>query len=166
MKRCFPESSLPPSSLPRCVGRVPRAQCTQNSIMFNMHYTSKSRTTNWFLVWLLNTVDTGVFLVPACLSVCLSICLSHAVLSFLLQGCIPLQGSQVNELPANQDEPGRHPFEIVPGELARWQLCCVRKWVSEWDRSSDAEQKNHWAHFRFLFKMLCFNESWGMTKHI
>ncbi|TKS85569.1 Rho GTPase-activating protein 22 [Collichthys lucidus] len=25
------------------------------------------------------------------------------------------QGSQVNELPANQDEPGRHPFEIVPG---------------------------------------------------
>ncbi|XP_078016811.1 rho GTPase-activating protein 22 isoform X2 [Epinephelus lanceolatus] len=31
------------------------------------------------------------------------------------QGCIPLQGSQVNELPANQDEPGRHPFEIVPG---------------------------------------------------
>uniref|UniRef100_A0A8C2WK78 Rho GTPase-activating protein 24 n=1 Tax=Cyclopterus lumpus TaxID=8103 RepID=A0A8C2WK78_CYCLU len=32
------------------------------------------------------------------------------------QGCIPLQGSQVNELPANQDEPGRHPFEIVPGD--------------------------------------------------
>ncbi|XP_045925990.1 rho GTPase-activating protein 22 isoform X1 [Micropterus dolomieu] len=31
------------------------------------------------------------------------------------QGCIPLQGSQVNELPANQDEPGRHPFEIIPG---------------------------------------------------
>ncbi|XP_063731399.1 rho GTPase-activating protein 22 isoform X1 [Eleginops maclovinus] len=31
------------------------------------------------------------------------------------QGCIILQGSQVNELPANQDEPGRHPFEIVPG---------------------------------------------------
>ncbi|KAK1905378.1 Rho GTPase-activating protein 22 [Dissostichus eleginoides] len=25
------------------------------------------------------------------------------------------QCSQVNELPANQDEPGRHPFEIVPG---------------------------------------------------
>nr|XP_043902070.1 rho GTPase-activating protein 22 isoform X2 [Solea senegalensis] len=31
------------------------------------------------------------------------------------QGCIPLQGSQVNELPASQDEPGRHLFEIVPG---------------------------------------------------
>ncbi|XP_055082998.1 rho GTPase-activating protein 22 isoform X1 [Periophthalmus magnuspinnatus] len=31
------------------------------------------------------------------------------------QGCIPLQGSQVNELPATQDEPGRHLFEIVPG---------------------------------------------------
>ncbi|XP_030234188.1 rho GTPase-activating protein 22 isoform X2 [Gadus morhua] len=31
------------------------------------------------------------------------------------QGCIPLQASQVNELPANQDEPGRHLFEIVPG---------------------------------------------------
>ncbi|XP_069573990.1 rho GTPase-activating protein 22 [Brachyistius frenatus] len=31
------------------------------------------------------------------------------------QGCIPLQGSQVNEVPANQDEPGRHLFEIIPG---------------------------------------------------
>ncbi|XP_047460040.1 rho GTPase-activating protein 22 isoform X2 [Mugil cephalus] len=31
------------------------------------------------------------------------------------QGCIPLQGCQVNEVPANQDEPGRHLFEIVPG---------------------------------------------------
>lgn len=31
------------------------------------------------------------------------------------QGCIPLQGSQVNEVSANQDEPGRHVFEIVPG---------------------------------------------------
>ncbi|KAK5617145.1 hypothetical protein CRENBAI_012111, partial [Crenichthys baileyi] len=30
-------------------------------------------------------------------------------------GCIPLQGSQVNEVSANQDEPGRHIFEIVPG---------------------------------------------------
>uniref|UniRef100_I3JT29 Rho GTPase activating protein 22 n=1 Tax=Oreochromis niloticus TaxID=8128 RepID=I3JT29_ORENI len=30
------------------------------------------------------------------------------------QGCIPLQGSQVNEVPANQDESGRHLFEIVP----------------------------------------------------
>uniref|UniRef100_A0A4W6C262 Rho GTPase activating protein 22 n=1 Tax=Lates calcarifer TaxID=8187 RepID=A0A4W6C262_LATCA len=36
------------------------------------------------------------------------------------QGCIPLQGSQVNELPAHQDEPGRHLFEIVPaGEKDR-----------------------------------------------
>ncbi|CAG09376.1 unnamed protein product [Tetraodon nigroviridis] len=31
------------------------------------------------------------------------------------QGCIPLQGSRVNELSASQDEPGRHLFEIVPG---------------------------------------------------
>nr|XP_015799754.2 rho GTPase-activating protein 22 isoform X1 [Nothobranchius furzeri] len=31
------------------------------------------------------------------------------------QGCIPLQGSQVNEVLANQDESGRHLFEIVPG---------------------------------------------------
>ncbi|XP_036403109.1 rho GTPase-activating protein 22 isoform X2 [Megalops cyprinoides] len=31
------------------------------------------------------------------------------------QGCIPLHGSQVNELSANPDEPGRHLFEIVPG---------------------------------------------------
>ncbi|XP_051523097.1 rho GTPase-activating protein 22-like isoform X2 [Myxocyprinus asiaticus] len=31
------------------------------------------------------------------------------------QGCIPLRGSQVNELTANPEEPGRHLFEIVPG---------------------------------------------------
>ncbi|XP_034716778.1 rho GTPase-activating protein 22 isoform X2 [Etheostoma cragini] len=31
------------------------------------------------------------------------------------QGCILLQGCQVNELTANPDEPGRHLFEIVPG---------------------------------------------------
>ncbi|XP_037127587.1 rho GTPase-activating protein 22 isoform X1 [Syngnathus acus] len=31
------------------------------------------------------------------------------------QGCIPLKGTHVNELPTNQDEPGRHLFEIVPG---------------------------------------------------
>ncbi|XP_035255872.1 rho GTPase-activating protein 22 isoform X1 [Anguilla anguilla] len=31
------------------------------------------------------------------------------------QGCIPLHGSQVNELTANPEEPGRHLFEIVPG---------------------------------------------------
>ncbi|KAJ8404883.1 hypothetical protein AAFF_G00332700 [Aldrovandia affinis] len=31
------------------------------------------------------------------------------------QGCIPLHGSQVNELTTNPDEPGRHLFEIVPG---------------------------------------------------
>ncbi|XP_051959152.1 rho GTPase-activating protein 22-like [Xyrauchen texanus] len=30
------------------------------------------------------------------------------------QGCIPLRGSQVNELTANPEEPGRHLFEIVP----------------------------------------------------
>uniref|UniRef100_A0A8K9WTS4 Rho GTPase activating protein 22b n=1 Tax=Oncorhynchus mykiss TaxID=8022 RepID=A0A8K9WTS4_ONCMY len=31
------------------------------------------------------------------------------------QGCIPLQGCQVNELTANPEEPGRHIFEIIPG---------------------------------------------------
>ncbi|KAM8887901.1 rho GTPase-activating protein 22 isoform 1-T1 [Synchiropus picturatus] len=31
------------------------------------------------------------------------------------QGCIPLQGCQVNEITANPDEAGRHLFEIVPG---------------------------------------------------
>ncbi|XP_066549785.1 rho GTPase-activating protein 22 isoform X1 [Amia ocellicauda] len=31
------------------------------------------------------------------------------------QGCIPLQGSQVNELSVNPEEPGKHLFEIVPG---------------------------------------------------
>uniref|UniRef100_A0A665V7Q5 Rho GTPase-activating protein 24 n=1 Tax=Echeneis naucrates TaxID=173247 RepID=A0A665V7Q5_ECHNA len=35
------------------------------------------------------------------------------------QGCITLQGCQVNELTANPDEPGRHLFEIVPGEKDR-----------------------------------------------
>uniref|UniRef100_A0A3P9JYV2 Rho GTPase activating protein 22 n=1 Tax=Oryzias latipes TaxID=8090 RepID=A0A3P9JYV2_ORYLA len=30
------------------------------------------------------------------------------------QGCIPLQGSQVNEVPSNQDDPVRHLFVIVP----------------------------------------------------
>uniref|UniRef100_A0A3Q3L3A9 Rho GTPase-activating protein 24 n=1 Tax=Mastacembelus armatus TaxID=205130 RepID=A0A3Q3L3A9_9TELE len=35
------------------------------------------------------------------------------------QGCIPLQGCQVNELTANPDEPGRQLFEIVPGEKDR-----------------------------------------------
>lgn len=45
--------------------------------------------------------------------------LFHATpfLIFLEQGCIPLQGSRVNELSASQDEPGRHLFEIVPGEF-------------------------------------------------
>nr|XP_009676152.1 PREDICTED: rho GTPase-activating protein 22 isoform X1 [Struthio camelus australis] len=31
------------------------------------------------------------------------------------QGFIPLQGNQVNELPPNPDEPGKHLFEIAPG---------------------------------------------------
>ncbi|XP_030631120.1 rho GTPase-activating protein 22 [Chanos chanos] len=31
------------------------------------------------------------------------------------QGCIPLRGTQVNELTVNPEEPGRHLFEIVPG---------------------------------------------------
>lgn len=35
----------------------------------------------------------------------------------LFQGCILLQGCQVNELVANPDEPGRHLFEIVPGKV-------------------------------------------------
>uniref|UniRef100_A0A672IR59 Rho GTPase-activating protein 24 n=1 Tax=Salarias fasciatus TaxID=181472 RepID=A0A672IR59_SALFA len=38
------------------------------------------------------------------------------------QGCIPLQGCQVNELTANPDEPGRHLFEIVPGEISYIRL--------------------------------------------
>lgn len=37
--------------------------------------------------------------------------------SCTFQGCIPLQGCLVNELTANPDEPGRHLFEIVPGEI-------------------------------------------------
>uniref|UniRef100_A0A8B9P0M6 Rho GTPase activating protein 22 n=1 Tax=Apteryx owenii TaxID=8824 RepID=A0A8B9P0M6_APTOW len=34
------------------------------------------------------------------------------------QGFIPLQGNQVNELPPNPDEPGKHLFEIAPGRPA------------------------------------------------
>uniref|UniRef100_A0A8K9WL53 Rho GTPase activating protein 22b n=1 Tax=Oncorhynchus mykiss TaxID=8022 RepID=A0A8K9WL53_ONCMY len=50
------------------------------------------------------------------------------------QGCIPLQGCQVNELTANPEEPGRHIFEIIPGEIihqhhslssfSRKYMCC------------------------------------------
>lgn len=53
------------------------------------------------------------------------VCHSVPFFIFLKQGCIPLQGSRVSELSANQDEPGRHLFEIVPGELAWRQSCCV-----------------------------------------
>lgn len=35
-----------------------------------------------------------------------------------LQGLILLQGNQVNELPPNPDEPGKHLFEIAPGRSA------------------------------------------------
>ncbi|KAK1882011.1 Rho GTPase-activating protein 22 [Dissostichus eleginoides] len=34
------------------------------------------------------------------------------------QGCIPLQGCQVTELTANPEEPGRHLFEILPGNTS------------------------------------------------
>lgn len=73
MRRCFPESSLPPSSLPPSIGRMPRAECTENSVMFNMSYTSKSRTANWFLDRSLEYQWYGCFL-RACLSVSLSVC--------------------------------------------------------------------------------------------
>ncbi|KAL4641071.1 rho GTPase-activating protein 22 isoform X2 [Arapaima gigas] len=36
------------------------------------------------------------------------------------QGCIPLHGSQVTELSANPEEPGRHLFEVVPGKAGDW----------------------------------------------
>uniref|UniRef100_A0A3Q2YFD3 Rho GTPase activating protein 22 n=1 Tax=Hippocampus comes TaxID=109280 RepID=A0A3Q2YFD3_HIPCM len=35
------------------------------------------------------------------------------------QGCIHLKGTQVNELTTNQDDSGRHLFEIVPGDAER-----------------------------------------------
>ncbi|XP_072523045.1 rho GTPase-activating protein 22 [Salminus brasiliensis] len=41
------------------------------------------------------------------------------------QGCIPLRGSQVNELPANPEEPGRHLFEIVPGAVGEKDRAAV-----------------------------------------
>lgn len=81
-----------------------------DSYSVSMSATSRSRTTNRFVVWSTDACDTSVFLMPVCHSV--------PFLIFLKQGCIPLQGSRVNELSANQDEPGRHLFEIVPGELA------------------------------------------------
>lgn len=75
-----------------------------------MSSTSTSRTTNQLLVCSLEAFDMSIFLML----------LFHSTpfLIFLKQGCIPLQGSRVNELSASQDEPGRHLFEIVPGELA------------------------------------------------
>ncbi|KAL7857273.1 hypothetical protein SRHO_G00161720 [Serrasalmus rhombeus] len=41
------------------------------------------------------------------------------------QGCIPLKGSQVNEITANPEEPGRHLFEIVPGAAGEKERAAV-----------------------------------------
>ncbi len=160
MKRCFPESSLPPSSLPLSAGRMPRAQCTQNSIMFNMHYTSKTRTTNWFLVWPLNTVDTGVLLMPACLLVCQSVSLSVYLtpcspfsyrVVFLFRAvrstnCLPIRTSLVGTL-LKLFQVSWHGDNSVVWVSERvlfkwcWTMCYVLR----------AKQKNHCSHFRFSF---------------
>lgn len=89
-----------------------------------------SRKAKWRLAGPLCTTDMCVLHTASSYpSVCFSpTCFSHS--ACLLQGCIPLQGSQVNELSANQDEPSRHLFEIVPGELELRQICCVRTWAS------------------------------------
>jgi len=42
-----------------------------------------------------------------------------------LQGLILLQGNQVNELPPNPDEPGKHLFEIAPGRPASLFTFCI-----------------------------------------
>ncbi|KAM7169421.1 rho GTPase-activating protein 22-like [Macrochelys suwanniensis] len=36
-----------------------------------------------------------------------------------LQGFIPLQGNQVSELTPHAEEPGKHLFEIAPGEFGK-----------------------------------------------
>ncbi|XP_062389296.1 rho GTPase-activating protein 22-like [Sardina pilchardus] len=38
------------------------------------------------------------------------------------QGCIALLGSQVHELTANPEEPGKHLFEISPGYLQQFHM--------------------------------------------
>ncbi|XP_048802066.1 rho GTPase-activating protein 22 isoform X4 [Lagopus muta] len=44
------------------------------------------------------------------------------------QGLILLQGNQVNELPPNPDEPGKHLFEIAPAHV-----------IAQWGRNSEAD---------------------------
>ena len=62
-----------------------------------------------------------LLLLPPLFLLVFPLSLSHSLspsLSFplsLSQGCIALKGSQVNELTANPEEPGRHLFEIVSG---------------------------------------------------
>eukprot|EP00066_Takifugu_rubripes_P012410 XP_011601676.1 PREDICTED: rho GTPase-activating protein 22-like isoform X3 [Takifugu rubripes] len=55
------------------------------------------------------------------------------------QGCIPLQGSRVNELSANQDEPGRHLFEMVPVCLRCGDMC-VSGGAAEKDRTGTSHE--------------------------
>lgn len=50
---------------------------------------------------------------------------SHFTCLCPLQGLILLQGNQVNELPPNPDEPGKHLFEIAPGRPASPFTSCI-----------------------------------------
>lgn len=85
-----------------------------------------------------------------------------------LQGLIFLQGNQVNELPPNPDEPGKHLFEIVPGRplfpctfsvtffflsvwigILAWSVVLSPKlmWFSGcYKRSQQSWNRQHWTY--------------------
>ena len=70
---------------------------------------------------------------------------------FAFQGCIPLQGCQVNELTANPDEPGRHLFEIVPGEFPTSFLIAYFSITSHLSRNNTTTLHSvHLSNFIYL----------------
>uniref|UniRef100_A0A8C8EZT4 Rho GTPase activating protein 22 n=1 Tax=Oncorhynchus tshawytscha TaxID=74940 RepID=A0A8C8EZT4_ONCTS len=63
------------------------------------------------------------------------------------QGCIPLQGCQVNELTANPEEPGRHLFEIVPAAISHEAILLLANSQSDMDDWVKAIRRVIWAPF-------------------
>uniref|UniRef100_A0A8C0ETS1 Rho GTPase activating protein 22 n=1 Tax=Bubo bubo TaxID=30461 RepID=A0A8C0ETS1_BUBBB len=60
------------------------------------------------------------------------------------QGLILLQGNQVNELPPNPDEPGKHLFEIAPGRPAFLLMANSQNEMEDWVK---AIRRVIWAPF-------------------
>uniref|UniRef100_A0A665V754 Rho GTPase activating protein 22 n=1 Tax=Echeneis naucrates TaxID=173247 RepID=A0A665V754_ECHNA len=63
------------------------------------------------------------------------------------QGCITLQGCQVNELTANPDEPGRHLFEIVPAPISHESFLLMANSQTDMDDWVKAIRRVIWAPF-------------------